>query len=141
MKLEDIEVGDELQPLEKEITNAQLFRYSAVTWNPHRIHYDTEYAKDVEGHPDVLVHQDMHGAVAQQLLLDWVGTDGELRALSWRNVGRATSGDVLVAEAEVIDIDPADGVVEFHIETHTGQERCAEGTATMQVRSSGEESQ
>jgi 3-methylfumaryl-CoA hydratase len=33
-----------------------LFRYSALTLNSHRIHYDEPYAKDVERHPALVVH-------------------------------------------------------------------------------------
>jgi 3-methylfumaryl-CoA hydratase len=33
-----------------------LFRYSALTYNGHRIHYDQAYARAVEGYPDVVVH-------------------------------------------------------------------------------------
>lgn len=33
-----------------------LFRFSALTYNPHRIHYDRDYATVVEGHEDLLVH-------------------------------------------------------------------------------------
>lgn len=35
---------------------ALLFRYSAVTFNGHRIHYDNDYARDVEGYPDRVVN-------------------------------------------------------------------------------------
>ena len=36
-----------------EITFSEtlVFRYSAVTWNAHRIHYDADYARDREGYP------------------------------------------------------------------------------------------
>jgi hydroxyacyl-ACP dehydratase HTD2-like protein with hotdog domain len=130
--LDDVAVGDELPPLEKEFTKPQLFRYSAVTWNPHRIHYDTEYARE-EGHPDVLVQQHMHGAVVQQLLLDWLGTDGELCSLSWRNVGRATSEQVLIVEAEVTDVDREANRIDFEVSTRTERERCAEGAASVRL--------
>lgn len=33
-----------------------LFRFSAVTFNSHRIHYDRPYTRDEEGYPDLLVH-------------------------------------------------------------------------------------
>lgn len=33
-----------------------LFRYSAVTFNAHRIHYDEPYAREVEGYPGLVVH-------------------------------------------------------------------------------------
>jgi 3-methylfumaryl-CoA hydratase len=39
-----------------EPTSALLFRYSALTFNSHRIHYDRPYAVDVEGYPGLVVH-------------------------------------------------------------------------------------
>ncbi len=33
-----------------------LFRYSALTYNGHRIHYDVPYAREEEGYPDLVVH-------------------------------------------------------------------------------------
>ena len=43
-----------------------LFRYSALTRNGHRIHYDHPYATEVEGYPGLLVH----GPLIATLLLD-----------------------------------------------------------------------
>ncbi|RUM99901.1 protein dehydratase [Pseudaminobacter arsenicus] len=39
-----------------EATTTLLFRYSALTFNGHRIHYDLDYARDVEGYPGLVVH-------------------------------------------------------------------------------------
>jgi hydroxyacyl-ACP dehydratase HTD2-like protein with hotdog domain len=33
-----------------------LFRFSALTFNGHRIHYDRDWTRDVEGHPNLVVH-------------------------------------------------------------------------------------
>jgi len=33
-----------------------LFRFSALTYNAHRVHYDRDYARDVEGYPGLLTH-------------------------------------------------------------------------------------
>lgn len=44
----------------------QLFRFSAVTGNTHRIHYDRQWARDVEGLDDLLVH----GPLTRILVLD-----------------------------------------------------------------------
>ncbi|MDQ0779255.1 3-methylfumaryl-CoA hydratase [Streptomyces aurantiacus] len=33
-----------------------LFRFSALTYNGHRIHYDRDYARDVEGYPGLVTH-------------------------------------------------------------------------------------
>ena len=39
-----------------EPTPTLLFRYSAVTFNGHRIHYDWPYATETEGYPGLVVH-------------------------------------------------------------------------------------
>ena len=49
----------DLDPDWKKLTRpdaVQLFRFSAVTWNSHRIHFDQEYAREVEGYPNPLIH-------------------------------------------------------------------------------------
>lgn len=43
-----------------------LFRYSALTFNGHRIHYDRGYCRDVEGYPGLV----FHGPLTATLLLD-----------------------------------------------------------------------
>ncbi len=43
-----------------------LFRYSALTFNPHRIHYDRTYCIESEGYPGLVVH----GPFSQQCLFD-----------------------------------------------------------------------
>jgi 3-methylfumaryl-CoA hydratase len=45
-----------------------LFRYSALTFNGHRIHYDRRYATEVEGYPGLVVH----GPLIATLLVDLV---------------------------------------------------------------------
>jgi 3-methylfumaryl-CoA hydratase len=43
-----------------------LFRYSALTFNGHRIHYDRRYVTETEGYPGLVVH----GPLIATLLLD-----------------------------------------------------------------------
>jgi 3-methylfumaryl-CoA hydratase len=45
-----------------------LFRYSALTFNGHRIHYDQPYATGVEGYPGLVVH----GPLIATLLMELV---------------------------------------------------------------------
>ena len=54
-----------------------LFRFSALTFNSHRIHYDRPYATAVEGYPDLVVH----GPLTAMLL-----TDQALRAMPGRRL-------------------------------------------------------
>jgi len=49
-----------VQPTDDEwpidVTPTLLFRFSALTYNAHRIHYDRNYARDVEGYPGLVTH-------------------------------------------------------------------------------------
>ena len=60
-----------------------LFRYSALTFNGHRIHYDRSYATEVEGYPGLVVH----GPLIATLLLDLLHRerpDAQLRRFQFR---------------------------------------------------------
>ncbi|WP_136649249.1 FAS1-like dehydratase domain-containing protein [Paracoccus aeridis] len=46
---------------------ALLFRYSALTFNGHRIHYDAPYATGVEGYPGLVVHGPLQATMLVQL--------------------------------------------------------------------------
>jgi 3-methylfumaryl-CoA hydratase len=45
-----------------------LFRYSALTFNAHRIHYDRRYATEVEGYPGLVVHGPLIATLLLELL-------------------------------------------------------------------------
>lgn len=55
-----------------------LFRYSALTFNGHRIHYDQAYARNEEGYPDLVVH----GPLTSTLLQQFAAKHGAGRALA-----------------------------------------------------------
>jgi 3-methylfumaryl-CoA hydratase len=57
-----------------------LFRYSALTFNGHRIHYDRAYCREVEGYPGLVVH----GPLIATLLLDVVRRHTERRVTQLR---------------------------------------------------------
>jgi 3-methylfumaryl-CoA hydratase len=50
--------------------SVMLFRYSAATFNGHRIHYDADYCRSVEGYPGLIVH----GPLIATLLLNLAQT-------------------------------------------------------------------
>ncbi|MDB5680313.1 MAG: hypothetical protein JWO16_118 [Sphingomonas bacterium] len=52
-------------------STALLFRYSALTFNAHRIHYDRDYARDVEGYPGLVVQ----GPLLATQLLEFAAAD------------------------------------------------------------------
>lgn len=133
---EDVHEGDELDPLQKCPSAVSLFRYSAVTWNPHRIHYDAPYAVEQEGHPGVLVQAHLHGAYLTQLVMDWMGSAGILRKLSWQNRQRAIPGDTLTCRGRVTEATISDGKGFVRCEIWEENQRgeiCAPGEALVEL--------
>lgn len=49
-----------------------LFRYSALTFNGHRIHYDRRYVTEVEGYPGLVVHGPLIATLLVELLRERV---------------------------------------------------------------------
>ncbi|KZL15496.1 hypothetical protein PsAD2_03589 [Pseudovibrio axinellae] len=57
-----------------------LFRYSALTFNSHRIHYDLPYATLEEGYPNLITHGPLQAALLAQYAVDLRGgTPAQLR--------------------------------------------------------------
>lgn len=99
---EDVEVGDEIPAITKMPSNLQLFMFSAVTWNCHRIHFDADFARGHDGLPGILTHRPLLGSFLCQLLTDWVGENGKVERLEWSNRGPAVPGDTLTCRGKVV---------------------------------------
>jgi 3-methylfumaryl-CoA hydratase len=54
----------------KSADPVMLFRYSALTFNGHRIHYDRQYVMEVEGYPGLIVH----GPLQATLLIEFAAS-------------------------------------------------------------------
>jgi len=75
-----------------------LFRFSALTYNGHRIHYDRPYATQVEGYPDLVVHGPLLALLA--LELPRVHAPGRaVRSFGYRLVRPAFVPATIVSEA------------------------------------------
>ena len=78
-----------------------LFLFSAITWNPHRIHYDRDYAR-VEGYPDILVAGPHQAALLAQMLSDYARSQGGcLESMAVRHRSPAYCSQVLELAAVV----------------------------------------
>jgi len=78
---------DEDHAQEARFTTTQLFRYSALTFNGHRIHYDADYARDTEGYSGLVIH----GPLLAQCLMHLAETQlGTLSDFSFRATAALT---------------------------------------------------
>ena len=77
----------------------QLFRYSALTFNSHRIHYDRDYVTGVEGYPGLVVH----GPLIATLLVDLIrrqAPEARIEAFSFRAVSPLFDGNEMSVNAD-----------------------------------------
>lgn len=96
--------------------DVMLFRYSALTFNGHRIHYDRRYVTEVEGYPGLIVHGPLIATLLVELVRD-------------KLPGARITGFQFRAQKPVFDIAPfkvhgkpsADGkTVQLWTEDHEG---------------------
>jgi hydroxyacyl-ACP dehydratase HTD2-like protein with hotdog domain len=130
---EDVEAGAEVTPLTVAPTEAQLFFFSAATYNGHRIHYDKDFARGVEGYDDVLVQGPLQAALLSRALTDWIGGAGRLVAFSVQNRAVAHPGQELTFGGVVTGKRMVDGEarVDLDIFCRRGDDIVMPGTATV----------
>ncbi|WP_338447016.1 MaoC family dehydratase N-terminal domain-containing protein [Pelagerythrobacter marensis] len=71
-----------------------LFRYSALTFNTHRIHYDEPYAREVERYRGLVVHGPLMASLLLQLAAREMG-DNALATFAFRAASPAIAGEPL----------------------------------------------
>lgn len=77
-----------------------LFRYSAVTFNGHRIHYDHPYTTSVEGYPDLVVHGPLIATLMVQAFVD-ANPGKVVKRLSYRGLRPLTVDKAFSVEGRI----------------------------------------
>jgi 3-methylfumaryl-CoA hydratase len=83
------------------LSNTLNFRYSAITWNAHRIHYDGDYTRSEEGYPALV----SNGGLSMHLMVDAAlrhAGDGTLSGYTARLVHPLWVGDPMEVRGEVL---------------------------------------
>jgi len=90
-----------------------LFRFSALTFNSHRIHYDQQYARDVEGYPDLVVHGPLQATVLLNLAAKIAGRSPH--RFAFRGVAPVTLGAAIEIrhDQDSVWCQNADGIKSF----------------------------
>jgi 3-methylfumaryl-CoA hydratase len=120
-------------PWQREIVpdDVLLFRYSALTFNGHRIHYDRRYVTEVEGYPGLIVH----GPLLATLLLDLVRRNaGDVEVATFRF--RAVRPTFDLHPFRVNGAPQADGAARLWAQDHEGF-LTMDATATLRSSARG----
>ncbi|OBF49491.1 acyl dehydratase [Mycobacterium sp. 852002-50816_SCH5313054-b] len=133
---DDIAVGDHMPTLTVTVDETQLFFFSAATYNGHRIHYDKEWARTVEGYDDVLVQGPLQAALLARAIGDWIGGRGRLVSFSVQNRAVAYAGQPLSFGGEVTGKrlgETGAGLVDLEISGRRDATLLMPGTATVEL--------
>jgi 3-methylfumaryl-CoA hydratase len=107
------------------ISPTVLFRFSALTYNAHRIHYDRDYCRDVEGYPGLVTHGPLQ-ALAMAELARGVGGTGNDVSFEYRLIAPLFEDQGLIVGA----LRQSDGAI-----TTYARDRYGRQTATGTLRS------
>ena len=107
-----------------EASPVLLFRYSAMTFNGHRIHYDQPYVTDVEGYAGLVVHGPIQGTLCLNLIATLLG--GTPARFGFRNLSPLTAGPSFTVAAA----RRPDGTVTCWTQSADGR-ICMEGEGAM----------
>ncbi|MCV7429866.1 hotdog family protein [Mycobacterium montefiorense] len=132
---DDIDVGEQIPPLDVTTDETQLFFFSAATYNGHRIHYDKQWARGVEGYDNVLVHGPLQAALLARAIGDWIGGRGRLVSFSVQNRATALPGESLTFGGVVTGKRLSDGagLVDIEIAGRRDDTVLMPGTATVEL--------
>ncbi|WP_374026218.1 acyl dehydratase [Mycobacterium sp. HNNTM2301] len=118
------------------VDETQLFFFSAATYNGHRIHYDKDWARTVEGYDDVLVHGPLQAALLGRAIGDWIGGRGRLLSFSVQNRAVAHPGQALSFGGTITGkrlSGEGAGLVDLDIAGRRGETVLMPGTATVEL--------
>jgi 3-methylfumaryl-CoA hydratase len=99
---------------EIHLTEALVFRYSAITWNAHRIHYDADYSRDIEGYPATVQNGGLSMALLSSAGLK--RAPGELKSFTARLTKPVHVNDTV----KFCGAEPVDGVMNCWIADKNG---------------------
>jgi hydroxyacyl-ACP dehydratase HTD2-like protein with hotdog domain len=138
---EDVQTGDSLPMLTVTVDERQLFFFSAATYNGHRIHYDKDWARDVEGYQNVIVQGPLQAALLARAITDWIGGRGRLIEYAVQNRAVAFAGEELSFSGVVTGKRLADntGLVDLDIAGQRGDTVLMPGTATVALPLRGDQ--
>lgn len=128
-----IHEGFELPAMDVAASATDIFRFSAVTWNAHRIHLDPRWAEE-EGLPGAVVQAHLHGAWFARLARSIAGPDARLTALAWKNKAPVVASESVTLGGSVIRVErleTGDRVQLELVERGSDEVVRADGTATV----------
>ena len=119
--------------------SVDLFAFTACIGVAHRIHYDQEYSREREGHPNIVVPGPLQASYICQTVRRWMrsaGIDGRIASLKYRHRKPVYVDSDLEISGDVTAVDEESGRVVCSVWTRVAGEDgpATEGEAVIALR-------
>jgi len=106
--LGDVKVGDELPPLEYDVTATTVVLGALASRDYRPMHHDYDFAVNRNGTKDIFMNTPNQAAWFERYLTDWSGPKGRLGRMKFRMKGSVFPGDTMVLAGTVEDVTTDD---------------------------------
>jgi acyl dehydratase len=135
VKWDDVKEGMEIPTLKKNCSTQQLVQWAAGSGDFYQIHYDEGFAKST-GLNGIIVHGALKNAFLGQLVHDWIGNTGKIKAYGCSYRGMDFPNEDITCKGVVRKKYEKDGekLVDLEIWTENPQgQKTTPGTATVRL--------
>ena len=122
--------GEAIPALERTIELSDMVAYAGATWDWHRLHYDSDFARK-RGLEAPVVDGQMLGALMAEHALDHFGPHAVVLKLGFRLRSMVVAGETVRVEGEVSSTDARDVTVSQRV--LVGDRIAAEGTTSVRL--------
>ena len=112
---QEVRPGDEMTPLSRTVSQAQIDAYAGASGDHNPIHVDPEFARSV-GLPGTIAHGMLDMAILGEAVGRWAGAYDRVAELACRFSTPLLPGDTVTCTGRVVSVDPAAGTATLQLE-------------------------
>lgn len=134
LTLTAIKVGDQVTPLSRTVTQAQINAYAEASGDINPIHVNEEFARMV-GLPGTIAHGMLDLGILVDAIARWAGGSDRVASVGCRFSKPLLPGETITCAGSVVDVDAERGLVtlEVHADSSRGERVLSNGRATVRL--------
>ena len=127
-----INVGDEITPLSRLVTQEQVNAYAEASGDHNPIHVDADFARMV-GLPGTIAHGLLEMGILAEAVARWAGGHDQIVGLGCRFSKPLLPGDTITCSGRVVEIDSGIATLELEATSDRGDRVLTNGRATVRI--------
>ena len=129
-----VRVGDEMTPLSRTVTQAQITAYADASGDLNPIHVNEEFARMV-GLPGTIAHGMLNLAILVEAVARWAGGNDRVASISSRFSKPLLPGDTITCTGRVVEVDENSGTATLEVgaSSDRGENVLTNGRATVRL--------